>query len=332
MSYVDLHLHLDGAITPAIARELARMQDIVLPDEVPGELEQALSVGEKCESLNDYLACFDLPISLLQTHESIREAVRLVQEMLISQDCLYAEIRFAPQQFVQSGLSQEEVVQAALEGLSLSPMRCNLILCCMRGTDTAEKNIETVRLAEQYLCEDGGVVGLDLAGAEALFPTKDYVDLLRGAHERGVPLTVHAGEAAGPESIWSALQTGCTRIGHGIHAVSDPSLMHYLAEHAVVLEVCPTSNFHTHAVEEGSNYPLRALLDAGVHVTIATDDMAISRTCLAHEVDYAKQLAHLSEEECLQLQLTAIQAAFTSEATKQELRELLQRKDAVHAD
>lgn len=202
----------------------------------------------------------------------------------------------------------------------------------MRGNDTADKNIETMRLAEQYLSEDNGVVGLDLAGAEALFPTENYVDLLREAHKRGIPLTVHAGEAAGPESIWAALQTGCTRIGHGIHAVSDPSLMQYLAAHDVVLEVCPTSNYQTHAVEEGSEYPLRALLDAGIHVTIATDDMAISRTCLAHEVNFAKQLAHLSGEESLELQLTAVQAAFTSDATKQELIKLLQREDAVNAD
>ena len=332
MAYIDLHLHLDGAITPDIARKLAHLQGISLPDSAPGELEQALSVGEKCESLNDYLACFDLPISLLQTREVIREAVRLVQDMLIAQDCIYAEIRFAPQQFIQGGLTQEEVVEAALEGLHLSPMRCNLILCCMRGTDTADKNRETVRLVEHYLCEDDGVVGLDLAGAEALFPTEDYVGLLLDAHKRGVPLTVHAGEAAGPQSIWAALKTGCTRIGHGIRAVGDSALVQHLSEQGVVLEVCPTSNYHTHAVEEGSDYPLRALIDAGVHVTIATDDMAISRTCLAHEVSFAKKLARLTDEECLQLQLTAVKAAFTSDATKQELIELLRREDAVHAD
>ncbi len=324
MGYLDLHLHLDGAITPDIARQLARAQGIALPDSEPGELERALSVGEDCESLNDFLSCFALPVSLLQTREGVRDAVRLVQEMIVSQGCVYAEIRFAPQLCTEGGLTQEEVVQAALEGLHASSLRCNLILCCMRGADTAEKNAETVRLAEKYLCEDDGVVALDLAGAEALFPTENYAGLLAEAHARGVPLTVHAGEAAGPESVRVALETGCTRIGHGIRSVSDPQLVRELAARGTVLEVCPTSNYQTHAVERGPEYPLRALLDAGVRAVIATDDMAISRTNIAREVDVARRLANLSDEECLQLQLTAVDAAFTSEETKQELRRLLQ--------
>lgn len=326
MAYIDLHLHLDGAITPDIARKLACLQGAALPDSAPGELERALSVGEDCESLNDFLACFDLPISLLQTYESIREAVRLVQEMIASQGCIYAEIRFAPQSFTAGGLTREEAVRAALEGLRESSLRCNLILCCMRGQGNADKNAETVRLAEKYLCEDGGVVGLDLAGAEALFPTEGYVDMLRDAHRSGVPLTVHAGEAAGAESIWAALETGCTRIGHGVRAAADSRLVQTLAERRTVLEVCPTSNYHTHAVERGAEYPLRALLDAGVRVVIATDDMAISRTNLPHELGLARQLAHLSDEECLQLQLTAAEAAFTSDETRRELVQLLRQE------
>lgn len=332
-AFVELHLHLDGAITPGIARELADLQGIDLPDARPGELDRALSVDEGCTSLNDFLACFDLPISLLQTREGIRAAVGLVQEGLRSQGVVYAELRLAPQQFTRRGLTQGEAVAAALEGLGLSPLPCNLILCCMRGAGNGAENAETVRLAERLLTRDGGVVALDLAGAEALFPTADYVDMLSRAHARGVPLTVHAGEADGPASVRSALATGCSRIGHGVRAASDPDLLALLAERGVTLEVCPTSNVQTHAVPDEGSHPLRALLDAGVRVAIATDDMAISRTDLPREVGRARRIASLTDGECLALQETAVEAAFTSDETRRGLRALLRREEhAAHAD
>jgi adenosine deaminase len=130
--YIDLHLHLDGAVTPDIARKLAKMQNIALPEDEE-ELKKLLTVQEDCQSLTEFLKCFDLPLSLMQTAEGLREAVRLVADNIRSQGVIYAEIRFAPQLHTQKGMTQEDAVNAALEGLRKTELKANLILCLMRG-------------------------------------------------------------------------------------------------------------------------------------------------------------------------------------------------------
>ena len=144
---------------------------------------------------------FDLPISLLQTKESISEAFYLVQEKLIAQNVIYAELRFAPQSFMQRGLSQRKVIEAALDGLSRSHLSSSIILCCMRGLEREKANLETVQLAKEYLTTHDGITALDLAGAEGLFATSDYRELFSLASKLDVPFTLHAGEAAGADSV-----------------------------------------------------------------------------------------------------------------------------------
>lgn len=190
--YIDLHLHLDGAITLEIAKELAALQNVELQVQ-DNELHARLAVPPECESMNDFLKCFDFPLTLLQTKEGISEAVYQVLENIRRQNVIYAEIRFAPQLHTQNGLSQDDAVQAAIEGLGRSGLSANLILCCMRGTDTREANLETVELARRYLVENGGIVAIDLAGAEALYPTEDYRGIFELAAGYGIPFTIHAG-------------------------------------------------------------------------------------------------------------------------------------------
>ena len=206
--YGELHLHLDGAITPDIAKKLAVLQGIRLPYE--GEqLSQVLSVGEDCQSLNEFLQCFDLPLKLLQTKEGISEAVFLVQEELKTEGLSYAELRFAPQLHCQGGLSQAQVIEAALDGLKRSTLPCNLILCCMRGNGNERANEETMELTGEYvkkrILADGrkgyGVAAMDLAGAEALYPTYKYKELFKKAADRNIPFTIHAGEAGGAAEV-----------------------------------------------------------------------------------------------------------------------------------
>lgn len=319
---IDLHLHLDGAVTTDIARKLASLQNIELPAADDDALSDLLSVPAGCQSLNDFLKCFALPLSLMQTREGIREAVRLVQENIRSQGVLYAEIRFAPQLHREKGLSQRQVIEAALEGLTRSPLFCNLILCCMRGepSQVREANLETVRLAGEFLVRHGGVVAVDLAGAEALYPTSDYAGLFELASSLGIPCTIHAGEADGPESIRAALSMGARRIGHGTRAFQDPALIGVLCARGVTLEMCPTSNRQTRAVSDMRLYPLRRYLDAGLRVTINTDDMAISRITLADEFRYIRQMYDVTEKEKRRMLMNSVDAAFTDPATKEYLK------------
>ena len=319
--FIDLHAHLDGSITVDIAKELAALQGIELPARDDAELLRLLSVPPECESLNDFLRCFALPGSLLQTPEGLAASVRLVLENMASQGVAYAELRFAPQLHGERGMTQEEAVQAAEAGLAEAPIPANLILCCMRGEGNDAANEETVRVARAHLVETGGVVALDLAGAEALFPTERYRGLFAHARELGVPFTIHAGEAAGPESVRCALEMGAARIGHGVRATEDPALVDELVERGVPLEMCPTSNRQTRAIPDMREYPLVSFLERGVRVTVNTDDMAIERTTLPDEFSYLRREFGLTPEQERRVTENAIEAAFTSDAMKRELRE-----------
>ena len=225
--------------------------------------------------------------------------------------------------------SQDQIVnlrnalQAALDGAKLSELKSNLILCCMRGADTAEANLETLELAKKYLVEDGGVVAIDLAGAEALYPTKDYEDLFARAKAYGVPFTIHAGEADGADSIRAAIGFGAGRIGHGVRLYEDAALLKLVIEQGISLEMCPTSNRQTHAVDRMDDYPFMDYLQKGVRVTLNTDDPAIEGTTLAGEFNYMAQTFGLTEEQESLLLSNAIDAAFTSGRVKAALREKL---------
>lgn len=317
---IELHCHLDGSITLEIAKKLAAFQNIELPAKNDEALLKKLSVPENCESLNDFLQCFGLPLRLLQTKEGISEAVRLVLEDLKSQGIIYAEIRFAPQLHQIQGLSQEEVILAALEGLKKSDLHANLILCLMRSDHAQEENAETVELAGKYLVKDGGVVALDLAGAEALFKTKDFEKEFKRAKELKIPFTIHAGEADGPESVWKAIEFGALRIGHGVRIFEDEKLLEYVIKNQIPLEMAPDSNRQTKAVEDMNSYPLKMYLEKGVKVTVNTDDPAICRTNLDKEFKYIEEKFGITSEQKKQMLKNAAEAAFTDEETKNWLK------------
>ncbi|MCI6546195.1 MAG: adenosine deaminase, partial [Spirochaetia bacterium] len=305
------------------AKKLAEIQNIRLPFENDEELESLLSVPESCESLTEFLKCFALPLTLLQTKEGITEAVKLILDEKAEEGMKYIELRFAPQLHCERGLSQEDVVLAALEGLKGSKVHCNLILCCMRGEKLTEKNLETVRLAKKYLVEDGGVVALDLAGAEALFKTENFALEFGEAKKFGVPFTIHAGEADGWQSVKTALDFGAVRIGHGVRSWQNEELLKYIEENNIVLEMCPNSNRQTKAVEDMSVYPLRKFLEMGIKVTVNTDDPAICRTTLQKEFEFLRKNYGLTKAEEKKLLLNAIDAAFTTEENKEKLRNLI---------
>lgn len=177
---IDLHLHLDGSLSVRTVRALAQMQGVEVPKQ-DEELLKILQVDRKCSNLNEYLEKFDFPCSLLQEKESISLAVFNLEEELREQGLIYAEIRFAPQLHTRKGLTQAEVVEAAVDSLKRSAFHCNLILCCMRGQDNHAQNCETVKIAAQYMGK--GVCAIDLAGAEALDATENFEDLFQLALE-----------------------------------------------------------------------------------------------------------------------------------------------------
>lgn len=318
---IDLHLHLDGAISTESARELAEMQNIEIPEDDEALLKLMRADGS-CKGLPDFLSKFAFPVSLLQTPEGVSTAVYNLCEELLAQDVIYAEIRFAPQLLCQKGMSQEEVVRAAIAGLRRSEMRAGLILCCYRGEQTPEniaRNQETLRLAHRYLGR--GVCGADLAGDESAYPTHGFEALFEYACEHNVPFEIHAGEAAGAQSVREAIDMGASRIGHGVHSTEDPELVRELAESEIPLLICPTSNLQTHTVPALSELPVRRFLDAGVPFTISTDDPSIEGTTLKAEWHKVIRTFRLTQHEVRKLMLNAVYAAFCDEHLREELRQ-----------
>ena len=207
-------------------------------------------------------------------------------------------------------ITQRQVVEAALSGRKAAGGEdfCQLILCCMRGEDKEALNLETVESVRKYL---GDVVcAVDLAGAESLYPTEIFAPVFARVREYGLPMTIHAGEAAGPDSIRTALSYGTKRIGHGISAIQDPGLVEELVKEKVTLEVCVTSNFQIRSVPSIKGHPIRRLFDAGVRVTVNSDNMTVSGTNVRKELELVKEVFGFTDEEVQTLQEYAWEARF----------------------
>lgn len=310
---IDLHLHLDGSLRPATVLELAQQQGVPLPAQTEKELIPFLRVPKNCQSLNEYLERFDLPLLVLQEKSAVKRVVYELVEDLAQAGLEYAEIRFAPQLSTKKGLSQTEVVQGAVEGLKeglakYKNFKAGLILCCMRGDNNHNENMETIDVAASYLGK--GVCAIDLAGAEALFKTEKFKDIFQKASDKKIPFTIHAGEADGAESVKMALSYGAKRIGHGVHSIEDKELLQRLIAEKITLEMCVISNIQTKSVKDEFSHPIRSYFDMGIHVTINTDNMTVSDTSLFKEYELLKKNYGFTEREIELMNQYAKEARF----------------------
>ncbi|MBQ2209555.1 MAG: adenosine deaminase [Prevotella sp.] len=322
---VDLHLHLDGSLSVDDAIYMASVEHVSLPTS-KNEIEKLLVCPENCESLTEYLKCFDLPVSIMQSRETIAYSVKSLVKRLDQQGLIYAEIRYAPQLHTEKGLTQDEVTAASIEGLreglaeSKNGIKAQLILCCMRGEGNDDLNKETVDVAKKYFGQ--GVCAIDIAGAEALFPTSKYRELFAYAKAQDIPFTIHAGEADGIESMMLAVEYGAKRIGHGIRAFNDAEMKQILKQNDICLTLSPTSNLQTKAltgVTQMSQYPLQAFLADGVPVCINTDNMTVSGTTVRQELQKLYDAGILTTSQAELMVRTAINHAFLPEADKTAL-------------
>jgi len=321
--FIDLHIHLDGTVTAPIAKKLAALQGITLPAEDEQTLESLLRVPEDCSSLDEFLKYFDLPLSLMQSYEGLSEAAFLMVEELGAHNVIYGEVRYAPQLHTQRGLTQEQTLLAVLDGLNRSRTKVNVILIMMRGSGNEAENYETLRLAEKYLTEDGGVVAVDLAGAEAQYPTENYRELFAAAREKGIPFTIHSGEADGPESVRIAVEFGARRVGHGVRSRESEAVLRLLAERGTFLEMCPTSNIKTFAIDDINDYPIMDFLGRGIRVTLNSDDPALVGSDISAEYRFMEDVFDITDEQRKTILSNSVDAAFTTEAVKAELRKEL---------
>ena len=240
---------------------------------------------------------------------------------------LYVEIRFAPQLHTNKGLTQEEVVQAAVKGMQEATagsfFKVGLILCCMRGDNNHKENMETVEMTAKFLGR--GVVAMDIAGEENAYPLDQFEDLFLRAQELGLPYTIHAGEEEGPEFIRTAVRFGTKRIGHGVKTCKDPTLAQYLIDEGIFLESCPISNVQTRAISDISAHPVVDYLRQGIKVTLNTDNMTVSNTTVEKEFKRLEEHLGLTPEEKRQMIMNSVDAAFLSEEEKGRLKDVISK-------
>ena len=302
---VLLHDHLDGGIRPATAVELAADVSHPLPSADPGELGEWFVRAADSGSLERFLQTFAHTVALMQTAESLRRVAREAVLDLAEDGVVYAELRYAPEQHLVGGMAMDEVVDAVQEGLDEGValaeetglfIRVGTILAAMRQHDRA-REVADLALAHR----DVGVVGFDMAGPEAGFPPSRHRDALEALRRESFPATIHAGEAAGAESIWEALQLcGAVRIGHGLRVLDDVDvsgvasdgyplarlgrLASWVRERQVPLELCPSSNVQTGAASSIAEHPITVLRDLGFTVTVNTDNRLMCGTSMTREM------------------------------------------------
>jgi adenosine deaminase len=313
---IDLHLHLDGALTPEDVKYLAEIQGIQLPDDYKSQI----TCPALCTSLNDFLRCFAIPTSVTQTKESIYEGTKRILTRLASQGLVYAEIRFSPQLQTVLGMTQEEAVSAVIKAEEdmKSRIESGLILCYMRHSINNELNFETLKVAKKYLGR--GVDAVDLAGAEGLYKTSLFQPLFAATSKEGIPCTIHAGEADGASSVEAALDFGAKRIGHGVHALESEKTMQRMISEQIPFELCVTSEIQTKCVPSLKEYPIRQLMESGAFLTINTDDQGISDITLNSEYRLLKKNFGITKEETRGFIQNAIGCSFASEEKKARIQ------------
>lgn len=315
----ELHQHLDGALRPATAVELATEIGLELTLE---EARRRLVAPPQLPSQAALLAYFDLPISLMQTASALRRATcELVQEMA-DDGVRYAEIRWAPRLHLERGLSVYEVLEAVAQGVadatsvpgSAAPL-VGLIVTAMRSHPPAA-NVELARRAAEF---GPPIVGFDLAGPEEAYPAPPHAAAFHAAAEGGLGLTAHAGEVAGPQRIREAIDLGVSRIAHGVTAAEDPAVMELLREREITLDLCPTSNVQAGIVPDLEHHPLARLYRRGVSVTISTDDRTVSDTTLSEELARTAATLALEPHELAEIAVNAFRRGFAPAPLRQPL-------------
>ena len=318
---VELHVHLDGCLRPATMLELARAQGVRLPADTPTGLAEALST-KNAHSLEEYLQTYEYTLAVMQTPAALE---RIAYEFVVdvaAEGIRYVEVRYSPL-LHRPALSLTQAIEAPLRGIERATAetgtRVGLITCAIRTLPPAD-SLELARAAADY--RGGGVVAFDLAGAEAGHPARDHAAAFRHAAAHGLACTCHAGEADGAGSIHEALHVcGAMRIGHGTRLEEDPALLAEVVDRAVPLEMCLTSNVHTHAVSAVAAHPFRRYLEQGVRVSLNTDGRLMDGITLTDEYHLAHTALGLTPDQLRQSVFNACEAAFLPDADKVALIE-----------
>ncbi len=319
---VLLHDHLDGGLRPSTVIELARESGYgALPTTDEGELAAWFTAGAARKDLVLYLETFAHTVAVMQTKDALIRVATECAEDLAADGIVYAEVRFAPELHLEGGLTPDEVVEAVLEGFRLGTAGTRLtigtLITAMRH---AAHSTEIAELAIRH--RDAGVVGFDIAGKEAGNPPTRHLDAFRLVAAENFHITIHAGEAFGPPSIWEAVQLcGAERLGHGVRIVDDIEidddgratlgrLASFVRDRRVPLEMCPTSNVNTGVCDTIAEHPIGLLRRLRFRVTVNTDNRLMSGTSMTQEMFGLVEAFGYTLEDLRWFTINAMKSAF----------------------
>ena len=312
----ELHVHLDGCVRPATMLELAKAQRVRLPAETPEALAAALTV-KGAHSLEEYLTKYQYTLAVLQTAAALeRVAYEFVLDVA-AENVRYVEVRYSPL-LHRPALTLVQAIEAPLRGIKRAEAetgtKVGLIVCGIR-TRPATESLELARAAVDY--RNAGLVAFDLAGAERGHPAREHRDAFAHAAQHGLACTCHAGEGDGAASIREALHVcGAQRIGHGTRLQEDPALLEEVVARRIPLEMCLTSNLHTHTVSAIAEHPFRGYLERGVQVSLNTDGRLMDGISLTDEYFLAHSTLGLTREQLARVVLNACESAFLPDYEK----------------
>ena len=316
----ELHCHLDGSVRPATLIELGAEYGIGMPASTPDALAAFMLVSD-ARNLEDYLARFEVTLSVMQTESALERIAYELAADAATEGVRYLEVRYCPALNQRRGLSLGAAIEGPLRGLQRAErdhgIVARLIVTALR-TQPADHSLELARLAVAY--RHKGVVGFDLAGGEAGNPASRHAAAFRHAQSHEVACTCHAGEGDGSGSVRDAVhQCGAHRIGHATRLIDDPSLVEYVADRRIALEICLTSNVQTQAAASYESHPFRAYFDRGLNVVLNTDNRLMSGVTLTDE--YAAAATHLgfTLDELCTVAMNGFESAFLPWSERQAL-------------
>jgi adenosine deaminase len=312
----ELHVHLEGTAPPELVRRLADRNGLPLPDRLLAE-----DGNFHYSDFLDFLRCYDLAASVMRTEHDYRDITYEYLCACAREGAIYVELTASPDHAALVGMTDEEHIAGIARGIDDARRDCGIegrILISAVRNFGVEQALRVARYTAQK--PHPYIVGFSMAGDEAGFPAGDFAQAYAIAADAGLGCTIHAGEWAGPESVWAALQLPITRIDHGVRAIEDPRLVSELAARGVVLACCPTSNVVLGVYSSYEQHPLRRLLEAGVRLTLGSDDPPYVGATIGGEYDLAGARLGLSDSELQEITRTAIDAAFCDEGLKTTLR------------
>lgn len=318
---IDLHRHLDGSVRLSTIIDLAKKHNIDLPGWTEETLRPYVQITEKQPGVMAFIEKFQYMTAIMFDEESCYRIAYEAVEDLQKEKIDYAELRFSPWFMADANqIDAKMVTRAVVAGAKDASKVVNIpvgligILSRTYGPELAWKELEALETCKE------DIIALDLAGDEYNFPGDWFVSHFKAARDNGWHITVHAGEASGPESIWQAIrELGAERIGHGVTAFDDPKLIDYMRENRIGVESNLTSNVQTSTVEDYVVHPLKRFLESGIEATINTDDPGISDITLLDEYKFAEEFAGLNNKMVIQAQKNALSQSFLPDLRKKQL-------------